>query len=107
MQQRQNGSHPAMIININEEFKIHEDLTFAEEVGESLLRELDRFGRRVFYNCPNCGGLLPEIVFKDVRGKSYCFALVEIRNEDDGTIAETNYRLLEFYLRKEREKNDL
>jgi len=56
-------------------------------------------------NCPNCGGLIPELSFT-FKGKTYFFACYMI-TEDEKVIAQTDYRkFAKYYNRLIEEKKE-
>jgi len=72
------------------------------------LREFMKKDLANLKHCPNCGGILPELMFS-LEGKEYWFTCFMIR-KDDETVAKTNYVKFGGYcmnhLKAKKEKKD-
>lgn len=105
MQKECNDKHPTHIINANPNLRIDLDYCLEKEVGADVLSVLRELSEGVYYRCPNCGGLLPEIVFHTA-DRDFLFTCTQIAGKEGKVIAETDYKLMENYLQASNNKKD-
>jgi len=65
------------------------NLNEGRELMKAIRQVLDEILANPQRNCPNCGGIRPEIVFK-YKGHNYFFTCWKIKKKNK-TIAETDY----------------
>jgi hypothetical protein len=106
MQSKSGNRHP-----LHEFFDY--DLSKSEEekiqyYGKMVLKFTREFADGAYYNCPDCGGILPEMSIKTENG-TFLFTCTEIKDCEGKVLAKTDEEKLEKYLHysnsiKKREK---